>query len=262
MISKAASVAAADDRIVAAWLGGSFAAGTADAFSDIDLHCAITDESADWFAGHWSDVARQITPLVLAGPIRGVLGGFVITPEWLHLDMVFHRQSQCDPSALTSARPLFDRTGSLLPAERIAPGEPPGEPYFPADAVNLYLYLLGNLAVVLGRGEVLLAMNGAVIRRDVGLVPVMLAENGVRKHDGNKRLNRYLTASQLEVLESLPPLTARRDSVIRFDQLVAADLIKRGRALAERTGSPWPADLELATTAYLKRSLDASFGPG
>jgi hypothetical protein len=25
---------------------------------------------------------------------------------------------------------------------------------------------------------------------DIGLVPVMLAENGVRKHDGRKRLNR------------------------------------------------------------------------
>jgi hypothetical protein len=33
-------------------------------------------------------------------------------------------------------------------------------------------------------------MNGAVMRRDIGLVPVMLAENGVRKHDGRKRLNR------------------------------------------------------------------------
>jgi hypothetical protein len=126
----------------------------------------------------------------------------------------------------------------------------------------LYHYLLGNLAVVLGRGEVLLAMNGAVMRRDIGLVPVMLAENGVRKHDGRKRLNRYLTASQLAFLESLPPLSASRDSVIRFDQLVAADLSARGRAMAERTGARWPADLERATTAYLERCVNVSFGPG
>jgi hypothetical protein len=262
MIEKACAVAAADDRIVAAWLDGSFAAGTADAFSDIDLHCAITDESADWFAGHWSDLARQVTPLVLAAPIPGVLGGYVITPEWLHLDLVFHRRSQCDPSALTSVKPLFDRTGTLLPAEHRPAVDPPSDPYFPADAVNLYFYLLGNLAVVLGRGEVLLAANGAIMRRDVGLVPVMLAENGVRKHDGRKRLNRYLTAGQLAFLESLPPLTATRASVIRFDQLVAADLIQRGRDLAERTGSRWPADLERATTGYLDRCLDVPFGPG
>ena len=167
MIEKACAVAAADDRIVAAWLGGSFAAGTADAFSDIDLNCAITDESADWFAGHWTDVARQITPLVLAAPIPGVLGGIVITPEWLHLDLVFHRRSQCDPAALTTVEPLFDRTGTLLPAEHAPAAGGPGEPYFPARAVSMYFYLLGNLAGVLGRGEVLLAVNGAIMRRDL-----------------------------------------------------------------------------------------------
>jgi hypothetical protein len=262
MIEKACAVAAADDRIVAAWLGGSFAAGTADAFSDIDLNCAITDESADWFAGHWTDVARQITPLVLAAPIPGVLGGIVITPEWLHLDLVFHRRSQCDPAALTTVEPLFDRTGTLLPAEHAPAAGGPGEPYFPARAVSMYFYLLGNLAGVLGRGEVLLAVNGAIMRRDLGLVPVMLAENGVRKHDGQKRLNRYLTRNQLAFLESLPPLTATPDSVIGFDQLIAADLIARGRDLAERTGSRWPAELEQATTGYLRRCLNVSFGPG
>jgi hypothetical protein len=62
LIARAHAVAAADSRIVAAWLGGSFAAGTADAYSDIDLNCAITDESADWFTAHWDELARQITP--------------------------------------------------------------------------------------------------------------------------------------------------------------------------------------------------------
>jgi hypothetical protein len=195
IISRARAAAAADDRIVAAWLDGSFAAGTADAFSDIDLHCAVTDESAGWFSGHWSDLAKRITPLVLAGPIPGVLGGFVITPQWLHLDLVFHPRSQCDPAALTSVRPLFDRTGRC---------------------------------------------NGAIMRRDLRLVPVMLAENGVRKHDGRKRLNRYLTTGQRAFLESLPPLSSTRDSVIRFDQLVAADLTPRGRALADGPGPAGP----------------------
>ncbi len=262
LTEAARAVIAADERVVAAWLGGSFAAGTADAYSDIDLHCAVADESAGWFAEHWSDVAAQITPLVRAGPIPGVAGGFVITPDWLHLDLVFHPRSQVSPAALTRARPLFDRTGTLLPREPAPAAAGPGDPYFPADAVNLYLYLLGNLAVVLGRGELLMAANGATMRRDVGLVPVMLAENGVRKRDGNKRLNPYLTASQRAFLESLPPLSASRDSVVRFDQLIAADLISRGRALAERTGATWPSEFERATTGYLERCLNVPFGPG
>jgi hypothetical protein len=265
LIERAADVTASDDRIRAAWLAGSFAAGTADEFSDIDLHCAISADSADWFREHWADLARRITPVVLAGPIPGVLGGYVITPDWMHLDIVLH---PVDTPAHFDSRsrgrpilPLFDRAG-LLPAGTAAPADPSSAPYFPAASVDLYFYLLGNLAVVLGRGEVLLASNGAIMGRDVGLVPVMLAENGVRKSDGAKRLNRYLTAEQRTFLESLPPVAARRDSVIKFNQRVAAEFIRRGRALAATTGADWPSDLEVATLAYLQRELGADWRLG
>jgi hypothetical protein len=263
LIGRAAEVAASDDRVQAAWLSGSFAAGTADEFSDIDLHCAITAESAGWFREHWADFARRISPVVLAGPIPGVIGGYAITPEWLHLDIVLHpldAPAGFDPRRHGPVRPLFDRIG-LLAADPAAAADVPASSYFPAASVSLYFYLLGNLAVVLGRGEVVLASNGAIMRRDVGLVPVMLAENGVRKSDGNKRLNRYLTAEQHAFLESLPPVAARRDAVIEFDRRVAADLIRRGRALAAATGADWPADLEAATLAYLQRQLGADWRP-
>ncbi len=42
----------ADERVVAAFLGGSYARGTADAFSDLDLYLITTDEAYDdFFAG-------------------------------------------------------------------------------------------------------------------------------------------------------------------------------------------------------------------
>ena len=114
IIERAAEVTASDSRIQAAWLGGSFAAGTADEFSDIDLHCAISADSAGWFRGHWADLARQITPVVLTAPIPGVIGGLVITPEWAHLDIVLHPVDPAaglDPWRRGPVRPLFDRVG-------------------------------------------------------------------------------------------------------------------------------------------------------
>lgn len=260
LIERAAAVTRADDRILAAWLGGSFGNGTADAYSDVDLHCLVGDESVDWFREHWADLARQISPLVLATPIPGIIGGYTLTPQWLHLDLVIHPRSGFDPASAAGLRPLFDRTGDTLPPPAAPPRPGPGEPYFPAAAVDFYFYLLGNLAVVLGRGEIVLASNGAVMRRDVGLVPVMLAENGVHKTDGNKRLNVYLSGEQRSFLEGLPPVRAERESVIRFDRLVAVDLIRRGRALAERAGARWPAELEAATLGYLRRCLGVDFG--
>ncbi|HEY3866710.1 MAG TPA: nucleotidyltransferase domain-containing protein [Actinocrinis sp.] len=261
LIERAGRVAQEDARILAACLVGSFATGRADAFSDIDLHCVIEDDDVAWFRENWRTLAERMTDAVHTGQIPNVVGGLAITPQWQHLDLVFHPRSHFRQEDHPALWPLFDRTGELLPAEPRR--EPPGdtEPYFPAQAVDLYLYFLGNLAVVLGRGELLLASNGAILTRDVGLVQVMLAENGVRKSDGAKRLNRYLTDDQRAFLEALPPVASDQASVIAHNRLVAAEFIRRGRALAARTGAQWPAAFERATLDYLKRSLGVDFGP-
>jgi hypothetical protein len=135
LIKRCTEVVSSDERIQAAWLAGSFAAGTADEFSDIDLHCAISDESADWFREHWSDLARQISPVVLAAPLSasGVIGGYVITPEWQHFDIVMYPMAHFAPDQVGPMRPLFDR-GGILPAQPIATPPAIGAPYFPAVA--------------------------------------------------------------------------------------------------------------------------------
>ena len=260
LIERAARVAAQEERILAAWLAGSFATGRADAFSDVDFHCVVEDGDVAWFRENWAALAARMTDAVHIDAIPGLLGGLAITTRWQHLDLVFHPRSEFRVRSGAALWPLFDRTGQLLPPEprREAAGD--DEPYFPTRVVNLYLYLLGNLAVVLGRGELLLACNGAIARRDAGLVQLMLAENGVHKSDGNKRLNRYLTGEQRAFLEALPPVAAGRASVIEFDRRVAAEFIRRGRALAQRTGADWPAAYERATLDFLKRSLGVEIG--
>jgi hypothetical protein len=80
VIGRVPEVLAADDRILAGWLVGSFATGRADAYSDIDLHCLITDVSADWFRENWARIASDlVSPLVLAQAIPGIIGGYVLS---------------------------------------------------------------------------------------------------------------------------------------------------------------------------------------
>ena len=254
LIHRAHEVAAGDPRVLAAWIAGSIANGNDDRYADVDLHILVADEDIEAFHDAWMQLIRRITPVVMVRRIGGIVGGYAITPQWMHLDVVCHAVSRFDPVALRGCWPLFDRTDTL--PTKVTPGPDPwGEPYFPADAVEFYYYLLGNLVVVLGRGELNLAVNGAIVRRDVGLVPVMLAENGVRKHDGNKRLNPYLLEDQRTFLHSLPPLSPVRESIIAYDRMVAAELSRRGRALASATGARWPAEFEAATLAYLSREL-------
>src|ERR1051326_6081804 len=234
LIDRAREVALDEQRVLAAWIAGSIANRMDDDYADIDLHLLVSDEDLGEFDKIWIDLIHKVGPMVMVRPMAGVVGGYAITPDWMHLDIVCHVASRFDPKTLRGCWPLFDRVG-VLPTE-VTPGpSPKGDPYFPAGVVDFYYYLLGNLAVVLGRGEVLLAGNGAIMRRDVGLVPLMLAENGVQKYDGNKRLNPYLTDEQRAFLESLPPVAATRESVIEFDRLVAAEVSRRGRALAAAT---------------------------
>ncbi len=51
-IDRFVAACQADERVVAAFLGGSYARGTADAYSDLDLYLITTDEAhEDFFAG-------------------------------------------------------------------------------------------------------------------------------------------------------------------------------------------------------------------
>lgn len=243
IITRAQELAEADERIEAAWLAGSFGTGRADDYSDVDLHLLVPPGYP------WRDFAAALAPSVLLMPIPGVDGGVLITPEWTHVDVVCHLSP---PTPLRGCRPLTDPSGVLPPVEPVVDH---GAPFFPAEAVDLYFYLLGNLAVVLGRGELSLASNGAINRRDVGLVPLMLGANGVRKTDGQKRLYPYLTPDQIAFLEGLAPVSSTRSSVIAFDQAVAAEVSRIGRPLADQTGAQWPHEFVEATLAYLRRSL-------
>jgi predicted nucleotidyltransferase len=66
-IEKARELLEADTRVAAAWLEGSVARYTADAWSDIDLNVAVHDE-------HYDEVLSE--RLLLLGQLAPVLGHF------------------------------------------------------------------------------------------------------------------------------------------------------------------------------------------
>jgi hypothetical protein len=257
LIEHAALVLRDDERVLAAWLVGSFARGNADPWSDIDLHCTIADDSTEELRTHWPDLARRITPTVQTKAFfPGSLGGYCITPEWLHVDLALHPRGTLDPNTVVPMRPLFDKTGVLLPTQAVPGPAVAREPYFPVDAVDWFFYMFGNLVTVVGRDEPVWAMNGVITLRDTGLVPLFFAERGIARVGGNKRLNPFLSTEQQELLRNLPPLAPTIDSVIEAEAAIARIFIPRGRRLAAATGAAWPSELERATVAYFEHNLD------
>ena len=233
-----------DDRVLAAWLVGSFARGNADPWSDIDLHCTITDDSTEQLRAHWPDLARRITPTVQTKAFfPGSLGGYCITPEWLHLDLALHPRATLDPNTVAPMRPLFDKTGVLLPT-RADPGTRRRDRSrtFPVDAVDWFFYMLGNLVTVVGRDEPVWAMNGVITLRDTGLVPLFFAERGIARVGGNKRLNPFLSDGTAGAAPRICRRSHPRSIPSSMPKLRSPASSSRAAAGSpQSTGAAWPA---------------------
>lgn len=251
----AALVAAceADPDVLAAWVGGSLARDTADDWSDIDLHLLVTDR--DEFGSGITEWFGRSMPTVLADQIPGVPGGFIfVTPDWVHVDVIVHGREDFSQDGFP-ARVLLDPQGLVCEVPASAE-EMTGEPYLPHDQVRLYLYFMGVTVTVVHRREWVALSQGAAGFRDSLLIPLMLAENGVRKTDGAKRLNRYLTAEQITALEAIPPVGGSDpEQLVAAHTAIAREYLTRGRRLAAALDEPWPRALEQASLDLWRREL-------
>lgn len=247
-----------DSRIRGAWLSGSFAQGAGDQWSDIDLHCYAADDDLAGLERDWPDWLSAVTPTVhadqLGGAAAGSFGLVAITPEWEHLDVWFFARSSIESRLdWAGTYPLFDHD-EVLPAEAV-PAAQPGAPWFPRRAVETGLYVLGNLPVAVGRGEVLLLPSGVMALRDHCLVPLMHAERGLAPKGGLKRFSQHLTPEQADLLAQMPPIEMDMDALIQSHLWFARAFIPRGRALASKVGAEYPDAYERATLGHLERKL-------
>jgi len=251
----AAIVVACHDEpaILAAWVGGSLARDMADDWSDIDLHLLVGDPET--FGSAVSDWFARTMPAVYADGIPGVAGGFIfVTPDWLHVDVIVHGSQDFSQDAYP-ARVLLDPEGLLrdIPASA---EEMVGEPYLPDGQIQLFIYFMGVTVTVIHREEWLALAQGAAGFRDSLLIPLMLAENGVRKTDGAKRLNRYLTPEQILAIEALPSVGSDPKQLIQAHAAIAQEYLTRARRLVTLLGEPWPDEFERASLDLWRRELD------
>ncbi len=164
---------------------GSLARNTADNWSDIDLHLLVQDSKS--FGNAITEWFTRAMPAVYADGIPGVEGGFIfVTPDWLHVDVIVHGSHDFSQDGYP-ARVLLDPQG-LVREISTSGEEMVGEPYLPDGQIQLFIYFMGVTVTVIHREEWLALAQGAAGFRDSLLIPLMLAENGVRKTDGPSAL--------------------------------------------------------------------------
>jgi Intracellular multiplication and human macrophage-killing len=258
LFERAARRLAEDERVRALWVSGSLARRDADAHSDLDLLAAVADADFDAFAGSWRSWLADITPTVLARPIPFLPGSFYsLTPACERLDVVLERVSRVPSSFFRSREVVFDRDG--LDAQVPAPAPPAGPDRAKVEtAIEEPLRYLALFPAVLGRGELLLAQEGyGHMRRRIS--ELFLEMNAPLPTTGVKHWRDKLTDEQYAVLESLPWPAATREALIDANIAVARALVAHGKPIAEKVGLPWPAELEAAVRAHLRRELGVEF---
>ena len=244
----------ADPRIRAAWLIGSLARGTADAFSDVDLLVAVAGESFPAIVAGWRAFVTGLTPTIAVQRIGG--DGkptlVAVAPGCLRFDLTLCDADLPQAHGYLPARLLFDHDGvaaRMTFAPRAAAGPAAQLPAL----VHEFLRGLALTPGILRRGELLIARQGAAILQN-WLIDLFLLENGGRS-GGAQHLNRYLTAEQREFLASFPALELTHDALLASQFTAARLFLPRARRLMADHQLPYPDEFEREVLAYLRETL-------
>jgi predicted nucleotidyltransferase len=109
----------ADERIVAAFLGGSYAEGKADQYSDLDLYFITTDEAYETFLAERESFIRLLGKPIFLEDFGAPHGYFVIFANEADCEIWFGRESRFHDIHGGPYRVLLDKTGIL--AEEVFP---------------------------------------------------------------------------------------------------------------------------------------------
>ena len=112
VIERLTDAARADERVVAAWLQGSRADGSADAFSDIDYYVAIDDEAINSFGK--LEFIGQAAQVLVHAELFGQYGVVCLLEGPVKLDFIAEKVSLSPNIPRPSVKLLVDKAGITL----------------------------------------------------------------------------------------------------------------------------------------------------
>ncbi|MEE8338472.1 MAG: nucleotidyltransferase domain-containing protein [Dehalococcoidia bacterium] len=271
MIERATAALSADERVLAAWLEGSFANGTEDAWSDIDLHIAVADAHYEACVDDGRTLLETIAPVI--GLDRARLPGAHLLIASLEgpvrLDLFIERASAVAGTPRPAAPSvLFDRAdvaASLRVDEQATARLVRERVQGLVDEFFMGFMWPARLA---GRDEhgSLLANAIAVLYSIV--VPAMLAQSS--PPDALRRIlhnERHLPPDQRRAVDSLAAQLRDAfggldggaidgDAVRAAHERLVAMVFEQLRLACEAHELDWPAASEQAAREFFRREFD------
>ena len=246
--------AESDERILAVWLEGSLAKGTADRYSDIDIHLLIAEKDKEAFQSRLESWLSDVQPLVL---FRETFSGQMvtcITTAGLRLDVWLHAT---DIISLERAKVhvLAAAEGCIQFKEACRNKESKDVSTTLTQHFNEFWRVLAILPTVLGRQECIAGFMGTTFLV-MSLTEVLIIGNGNQRDRGVKNINAFVPRALREEIETaLTMQSINTESIAKTHLRLTAIMQQYGPDIAKQHGVIYPLALEKAVLNYVSREL-------
>lgn len=244
-----------DGRILAVWLEGSLARGTADRYSDIDIHLLVAESDKEVFLQDLESWLSNVQLLVL---FKDTFPGQMvtcITTAGLRLDIWLHAG---DTISLERAkvRVLSATEGCIQFKEACREKKTKDIRTTLKQHFNEFWRVLAILPTVLGREEHIAGFMGTTFAV-MSLTEVLITGNGKQRDRGVKNVNAFVPQVLREEIETaLSMQSVNRKGVAKAHLRLTAIMQQYGPDIAKRHGVTYPFDLEKAVLNYISRELE------
>lgn len=250
------SVCEADERISAAFLGGSYARGTRDEHSDLDLYVIATDEAYEEVTAERAAFVYQLGEALFAEDFGIPDTIFFILSNATEGEIAFARASDFSRIHAGPYKVLVDKAsvleGAVFSGKELAHSEQ-------VESLRRQIYWfwhdLSHFTTALARGQLWWAYGQLGALRNYCFNLARLEQNSADSEVGTEG---YFKIEQAVPVEQLSSLEATCGALEPLAMLKAARVILRyykekALALAQAHDIPYPTDLERIITARLNR---------
>ena len=242
-----------DGRIRAAWLEGSLRRGTADRYSDVDIHLLLEEGTLASFQDQARPWLEAVRPLVLFSLMFDGRMINAMTDQGLRVDIWLHDDGSAtiDPAG---AHVLKESAGTLHRAADAPPMDRAKQAQQLDAQLREFWRCIALTPSVIGRGEKLVSAMGVTV--EVGLLTqLILTGYEIPRLSGVKKLNPFLPADVQQALEAALDTPFTETGLVQTHLALAAIAHTHGNILAERWEFDYPAALEATALGYVVREL-------
>jgi predicted nucleotidyltransferase len=260
ILDRFVAVCQTDARVVAAFLGGSFARGAGDAYSDLDLNVIIADAAYDDFFAERAAFTRQLgKPVFLEdAEIGGADFVFFTFADGTECELGLGRASHFTHMHAGPYQVLLDPTGilngAIFPWPEVASTE---QLKTLRRLISWFWHDLSHHFITpMARGQLWSAYGGLEDLRRTCVNLARLNERFSAEAEGYDKVEQVLAVERLALLqETCCPL--ERERMLQAARVIVSSYEQLAHPLAHAHALPYPSDLARMMAARLEQLSEA-----